>query len=174
MDDGTLEQTDRGWRLRFERQLPHPPEKVWRALTDPDEMRAWFPADMEGERRAGARLQFPFREGEADTMDGEMLVFDPPLVLEYRWDVETLRFELHPGAGGCTLIFTSTLADVGTAARDGAGWDVCLDLLAHALAGTTSPWEPGARWQEVHRRYVERLPDEASTIGASDRADAGA
>jgi hypothetical protein len=78
MDDGTLEQTDHGWKLRFERHLPHPPHKVWRALTDPDEMRAWFPADMEGERRVGAHLRFPFREEEGDTMDGEMLVYDPP------------------------------------------------------------------------------------------------
>jgi uncharacterized protein YndB with AHSA1/START domain len=174
MDDGTLEQTDHGWKLRFVRHLPHPPHKVWRALTDPDEMRAWFPADMEGERRVGAHLRFPFREEEGDTTDGEMLVYDPPTVLAYRWDVEMLRFELHPTDAGCTLTFTSTLADVGTAARDGAGWDVCLDLLAHDLAGTTPPWNPGQRWEQVHPGYVGRLPEEASTIGPPNRAGTGA
>ena len=33
--DGTLEAADGTHRLRFVRDLPHPPEKVWRALTDP-------------------------------------------------------------------------------------------------------------------------------------------
>jgi uncharacterized protein YndB with AHSA1/START domain len=174
MDDGTLEQTRGGWTLRFERHLAQPPEKVWRALTEPEHLAAWFPADMEGERRAGAPLQFPFRDGEGETMDGEMLVYEPPSVLQYRWDVEILRFELHPTPGGCTLTFTSTLADVGTGARDAAGWHACLDLLSHHLAGATPRWTPDGRWAQLHPGYVERLPAEASTIGPPDRADAQA
>lgn len=172
MDDGTLDQTRDGWVLRFERHLPHPPEKVWRALTEPEHLAAWFPADMEGERRAGAPLTFPFRDGEGETLDGEMLVYEPPTVLAYRWDVEILRFELQATPDGCVMTFTSTLADVGTGARDGAGWHACLDLLAHHLAGTTPPWTPDERWAQLHRGYVAHLPDEASTIGPPDRADA--
>ncbi|MEU1544671.1 hypothetical protein [Nocardia sp. NPDC005745] len=30
--------------LRFGRRPSHPPEKVWRAISDPGEMAAWFPA----------------------------------------------------------------------------------------------------------------------------------
>ena len=41
--DGTLEERDGRFVLRFERRLPHPPEEVWRALTEPDRMAAWFP-----------------------------------------------------------------------------------------------------------------------------------
>ncbi|UMG93452.1 SRPBCC domain-containing protein [Nocardioides sp. TF02-7] len=34
--------------LRFERRLAHPPEKVWRALTESEHLRHWFPADIVG------------------------------------------------------------------------------------------------------------------------------
>jgi uncharacterized protein YndB with AHSA1/START domain len=40
---GTLEQTAAGPRLRFVRHLAHPPEKVWRAITEPEHLKAWFP-----------------------------------------------------------------------------------------------------------------------------------
>src|ERR1700737_5024670 len=63
---GTLEQTDDGpSRLRFVRILPHPPERVWRAITEPDELIHWFPTTIEGERAAGAALRFSFPEGRA-------------------------------------------------------------------------------------------------------------
>src|ERR671934_114473 len=34
--NGVLEQDAERWRLRFTRQLAHPPDKVWRAVTEPD------------------------------------------------------------------------------------------------------------------------------------------
>lgn len=44
MSDGTLETIDGRLALRFERTLAHPIERVWRALSEPDELGAWFPA----------------------------------------------------------------------------------------------------------------------------------
>ena len=40
--DGTLERRGDRRLLRFERQLRHPVERVWRALTEPDEIAAWL------------------------------------------------------------------------------------------------------------------------------------
>lgn len=34
--------------VRYTRHLPHPPEKVWRALTEPEHLEHWFPTTMEG------------------------------------------------------------------------------------------------------------------------------
>ena len=40
---GRLEQLEDGrWRLRFTRTLEHPPEKVWRAITEPEHLAHWF------------------------------------------------------------------------------------------------------------------------------------
>ena len=161
---GALERSDGRWSLRFTRRLPHPPEKVWRALTEPEHLAAWFPADVEGERRTGAPVRFVFRHGEGPAIDGEMITFDPPSVLELRWGgEETLRFELRPDGGGTVLTFVNAFDELGKAARDGAGWHVCLDALAADLDGT--PWTSDGRWQAVHRSYVERFGAEAATIG---------
>jgi hypothetical protein len=98
-------------------------------------------------------------------MEGEMMVFDPPSALEYRWGDDTLRFDLEPRGDGCVLTFVNTLGELGRAARDAAGWHACLDLLGHHLAGEEPPWTPFDRWQQVHTTYVDRFGPEASTIG---------
>jgi hypothetical protein len=36
------------WTLILVRQLGHPPEKVWQALTDPAHLREWAPFDADG------------------------------------------------------------------------------------------------------------------------------
>ncbi|HEY1133614.1 MAG TPA: hypothetical protein VGE77_03500 [Nocardioides sp.] len=46
--------------LRFRRELAHPRERVWRALTGSDDLRHWFPADVVGERVPGAALEVRF------------------------------------------------------------------------------------------------------------------
>src|SRR5919112_1938209 len=56
-NDGTLEKLDDGRsRIRFERRLAHPVDRVWTALTDPDEMRKWWAAADELELREGGRF----------------------------------------------------------------------------------------------------------------------
>ncbi len=163
--DGRLEQRDGRWQLRFRRKLPHPPEKVWRALTEPEHLAGWFPTDIEGERATGAALRFVFRNGEGPTIDGEMLSYDPPSVLEFRWGGDELRFELQPDGAGSVLIFLNTFDELGKAARDAAGWHGCLDVLGYHLNDEEAPWTPTARWQHVHQSYVERFGPDASSIG---------
>src|SRR3982074_1513569 len=36
------------WTLILVRELRHPPEKVWQALTDPAHLREWAPFDADG------------------------------------------------------------------------------------------------------------------------------
>jgi uncharacterized protein YndB with AHSA1/START domain len=164
--EGQLEQSDGRWRLRFTRRLPHPPEKVWRALTEPEHLAAWFPTDIEGERMAGAALRFVFRNGEGPAIDGEMIAYDPPSLLELRWgNEETLRFELQSDGEGTFLTFFNTFDELGKAARDAAGWHACLDALAHHLDGTEARGKPAERSQQLHKSYIERFGPEASTIG---------
>jgi uncharacterized protein YndB with AHSA1/START domain len=169
--DGELRQVDGGWELRFTRRLPHPPAKVWRALTEPDELQAWFPTTIEGEREAGAALTFRFPMEGAPPMHGEMLACEPPSLLELRWgDGDVLRFELRPDGGGTVLTLRNTFAEHGKAARDAAGWHACLDVLGYRLDGQEPPWGPGERWSQVHPGYVTALGPEAAAIGPPDWA----
>ena len=166
MDDdryGRLEPAGDRWQLVFTRRLPHPPAKVWRALTEAEHVSRWFPADIVGDRRAGAPLRFEFREEEGPTLPGEMRVFEPTELLEFTWSDEVLRFELTPdGDDGTVLRFVNTFGDVGKAARDAAGWHACLDALELDVDGEPAP--PGG-WDDLHPRYVAAFPPEAATIG---------
>jgi uncharacterized protein YndB with AHSA1/START domain len=162
---GRLDRLDDRWQLHFTRTLAHDPHKVWTALTEPEHLDAWFPTSIQGARAAGAPLRFAFRHDEGPAFDGEMTIYDPPRLLEFRWGDETLRFELAPDGAGTVLTLLVGFDELGTAARDAAGWHVCLDALEHDLAGEDSPWTHRDRWDEVHPAYVERFGAEASTIG---------
>ena len=82
---GRLDQVAGRWRLRFSRTISHPPEKVWRALTEPEHLAAWFPTTVDGERAVGAALRFTFPGEEAPPFEGRMLTYDWPSTLEFTW-----------------------------------------------------------------------------------------
>ncbi|HWO68509.1 MAG TPA: SRPBCC family protein [Umezawaea sp.] len=159
---GTLGSTEDGRLvLRFERRLPHPPEKVWRALTTPAGLNAWFPVrvlDFSAVVGAVARFDLTAEAKRRFGIDGDSVsegcvtVVDPPSTLEYTWAGEVLRWELTPHGDGCLLVFTDVFDAPGETAeiRDGwsldmvTGWHVSLDVLAERLAGvpsTASVWD---------------------------------
>ena len=161
-DLGTLTQDGERWTVTFTRRLAHPQEKVWQAVTEPAHLKAWFPQEIVGERRAGASLRFVSEQG--DGFDGEMVVFDPPSVMELLWGVDRLRIELQADGDGTVLTLRDTFAELGKAARDAAGWHECLARLVCELDGTEPPgW--GEVWKEVNPQYAERFGPEAATIG---------
>ena len=69
------------------------------------------------------------------------------------------------------LRLAASFTEVGRAARDGAGWHTCLDLLAYDLLGARAPWQQDERWRVVHREYVARLGPEAATAGPPAERD---
>jgi uncharacterized protein YndB with AHSA1/START domain len=73
--------------LHFEIVYPHPPDKVWQALTDPGAIAEWLmPNNFEP--RVGHK--FTFRAHPAPGFDGiidsEVLEIDPPRRLVYTWN----------------------------------------------------------------------------------------
>jgi len=164
-DHGRLEPDGERAIVRFERHLAHPPSKVWRALTEPQHLAAWFPTTIDGERAAGARLAFSFTDIDLPPMEGEMLAFDPTSLLELRWGPDMLRSELTPDGDGTALAFTASMRELGKASRDAAGWHTCLDRLAHELDGGRGAADAGERWRELNSDYTARFGPEASTIG---------
>ena len=164
MSDGVLEEVDGRWRLRFDRRIAHPPGRLWRALTEPEHLAAWFPTGIEGDRTAGAMLTFPFPEQAFPAMDGVMLACEPPSLLEFTWGGDTLRFEVSPDGDGSRLRLIVWLDERGKAVRDGAGWHECLDVLQAHLDGRPAG-RPGARWQELAAVYRQAFGPEAATVG---------
>lgn len=141
---GALGMTEDGrCALRFERQLAHPQEKVWRALTEVDQLRSWFAEILDYDKLRfelfpGAELAFvPKREhAEVGTSQGKVTRIEKPRLLEYTWGAEILRWELEPrGESECRLVFTNIFDDRGFASAMGAGWHAGLERLEDFLAG---------------------------------------
>jgi len=121
--NGHLVDVDGRPALQFERTLPHPVARVWRAVTEPAELAQWFvgpvswtPALGETFAVAGATV--------------EITALDPPRVLAWTWGAESYRFELRDAPEGCRLRFTHVFdAAHGPAAQHAAGWETYLDRL---------------------------------------------
>ena len=164
--EGTLEQLPDGrWQLRFTRVLSHPPAKVWRAITEPEELERWFPTTIDGDRAPGARLRFTLSNGLAEPFEGEMLAYEPQSAMEFRWGADIIRIELKPRGDQTVLTLLDTFDELGKAARDAAGWHLCLDRLAANLEGRPRRPESADEWRPINARYVERFGPEAATVG---------
>jgi uncharacterized protein YndB with AHSA1/START domain len=87
-----------------ERELAHPPEKVWRALTQPHLMQEWL-AKTDFRPQAGHRFDLPFDWGRVDC---EVLVVEPHRTLTYTWT---------SGALDSVVTWTLTGTEAGTRLR---------------------------------------------------------
>ncbi|TDW75795.1 uncharacterized protein YndB with AHSA1/START domain [Kribbella pratensis] len=144
--------------IRFVRLLPHPPEKVWRAITDPGQLSAWFPAVVELDVPAGAALLFGVtdeqrrRYGMSEGSSGRMLRNEPPSVLEYEWAGEILTWEITGTTDGSRLVFTNVLSDPTAAGPAAAGWEAGLEVVEAQLGGRPITWNPLDRAEELASR----------------------
>jgi uncharacterized protein YndB with AHSA1/START domain len=145
MTEATLLTTGARPAVRLERFLPDPPSVVWRALTDRDELRSWFPCEVvvEGGRwETGAAITFPFPAEVIEmTLTGEVLAVDEPNTLAFSWGEEVLTFELELADGGGTRLILIDELPASAAARSAAGWEACLDRLA-GLDPSPDAWRP--------------------------------
>ncbi|QYC41927.1 hypothetical protein Nocox_21615 [Nonomuraea coxensis DSM 45129] len=134
--------------LSMRRRLPHPPEKVWRALTEPGHLAAWFPAEVTFD---GDRVGYGFGPG------GRVTHREPPRLLAHTWGEDHLRWELEPDEDGGTLLtLTHTFSDRHGAASFAAGWHTCLIALLAHLDGR-SPAAAPADMGRLHEDYVHIL-----------------
>lgn len=87
----------------YVRHLPHAPAKVFRALTNEAELRAWFPAKV---ARGIGEGSFVVDDGGV-TREGRVLVFEPPHRLEYTFGNETLRWRIAEAPGGSVIVLVT-------------------------------------------------------------------
>jgi uncharacterized protein YndB with AHSA1/START domain len=131
--------------LHLRRTLAFPVDRVWRALTDPAALAAWFWPERfdptaEVDLRVGGRYRIS-GPGAGLEVAGEYLTVEPPrrLVFTWQWagehDKTLVTVELTGGEDGTDLVIThgGFAAD---AARDehAKGWSDCLDRLPGWLA----------------------------------------
>jgi uncharacterized protein YndB with AHSA1/START domain len=116
--------------LRFERHLPESIETLWRRVTDPDEMRAWFPTRIEiVEWKVGAALTHHFDGHDVDPLPGTVVEWRPPHRVIFTWGEDSIDFELSEGPQSGIDFVLAAQSSASHAARDAAGWESCLDQL---------------------------------------------
>ncbi|MBN8973012.1 MAG: SRPBCC domain-containing protein [Rhizobiales bacterium] len=91
-----------------ERDMPHPPEKVWRALTQPHLIDEWL---MKTDFKPTVDHRFTLR-AEWGTVDCQVTAIEPNRSLSYRWDalgLETVvTWTLTPTSSGTHLRMEQT------------------------------------------------------------------
>jgi uncharacterized protein YndB with AHSA1/START domain len=146
-----LQTTDGRPALRLERYLAHPVERVWRAVSDPAELRRWMPAAAGWTPKPGEVFELGGRQGQITDLD-------PPHVIAWTFGADRFRFTLRAEGNGCALVFTHIFDDVAPAAQTAAGWECYLDRLDAQLAGQDLSEERAHQpVGERHERYAGRF-----------------
>ena len=118
------------WTLILVRELRHPPEKVWEALTDPAQLREWAPFDTDGNLGKIGTVKITW-VGTPTPIETKVTRAEAPKVLEYGDN----RWELEPFGGGTRLTLWSNI-DRRFISWGAAGWHIAFDVLDRLLRGT--------------------------------------
>src|SRR5919197_6716866 len=131
--------------LRYERRLSYPREVVWKAITDPKELAAWFNNKAVIDARNGGTIDFVTGPAGFHTT-GRILVWDPPRVFEHEWHTAphpqlpngeaeaVIRWDLvRDGDSGTILTLTFSRLTKQTALGFSSGMHAFLDRLAAQL-----------------------------------------
>jgi uncharacterized protein YndB with AHSA1/START domain len=137
--------------LVIEREMPHPPEKIWRALTEGPLLQEWM---MKNDFEPVVGHKFQFRADPMPNWNGivdcEVLIVDPFQRLSYNWGVGdaaaglqwVVLWTLTPTAGGTHLrMEQSGFGPDQQAAYQGAnyGWQKFFGNLERVMQGVDRP-----------------------------------
>ncbi|MEU8970556.1 SRPBCC family protein [Streptomyces monashensis] len=142
--------------VRFTRTYDHPVDRVWQFATDADELEQWFPFRAEMELRPGGTIRFT--DPKTPEFTGTVLAVEPLRHLSFEWGGDELHFDLEAvGERRTRFTLTHVLGETNTAARNGAGWEVCLTALDARARGErfVGPHAGvSAAWKEFYAAYL--------------------
>jgi uncharacterized protein YndB with AHSA1/START domain len=157
-----VEKDGERWTLVLVRELRHPPELVWQALTDPAHLTEWAP--FEADRNLAAVGPVKLSTVAAPTLQvSENIVkrAEAPRLLEYDWGGNDIRWELEAVGSGTRLTLWHNI-DRRFIAWGAAGWHICLDVLDRLLAGESigrlvGPETMKFGWQRLNLEYAKQF-----------------
>jgi uncharacterized protein YndB with AHSA1/START domain len=163
----------------FTRDFLDAPDRVWIALTDPEQLALWAPHTADRNLSSVGKVVFTMLGGVDDVtpafdVPGAVLIADKPTTLEHSWGTDLLEWRLDAvdaldEAARTRLTLRHTLSDPGMASAVAAGWHLCLEVADAVLAGKpTSPVRSSEAlkhgWQDLNERYAAALGVEPSRI----------
>lgn len=161
--DVDCEPGDDRWTLVFVRDLRHPPQKVWAALTQPAQLRQWSPYTADRDLGGVGDATATMIDG-AESMELALSVRQakPPVLLEYTLGTDLLRWDLVGTREGTRLTLRHTVQSRDWMPKVAAGWHLCLLVAERLLDGDPIGPIVGSDahnygWDELHDRYAEKL-----------------
>jgi uncharacterized protein YndB with AHSA1/START domain len=149
------------WRLVLVKDLRHPPEKVWRALTEPAHLSEWAPFDASGNLGTIGTVNLTWI-GTATPVETRVTRADAPHVLEYQTGENDMRWELEIRDGGTRLTLWAAI-DRRFISMGAAGWHIAFDVLERLLDGAPIGRIGGAAamqfdgWQRLNAEYAQQF-----------------
>jgi uncharacterized protein YndB with AHSA1/START domain len=149
-----------GVRLEFVRTYPDPIERVWAAVTDPDELGKWY-GTWRGDPATGT-VELASIEGGGEYKPVEIVECRRPrrlaVVLPTPYGPWPLSITLSESDGLTTLVFVHQLAEPYDPTSIGPGWHYYLDRLGATMSGAVMP-EPDdwSSYEPLGAKYP--LPD---------------
>jgi hypothetical protein len=147
------------WTLILVRELRHSPEKVWQALTDPEQLREWAPFEADRSlATVGSTVNLTW-VGTGRPQLTTVTRCDAPEVLEYG----DIRWELASSGGGGTRLTLWHNIDRRFISWGAAGWHIAFDVLDSNLSGTPIGRIAGAEamkftgWQRLNAEYAKQF-----------------
>ena len=149
------------WTLALVKELNHPPEVVWKALTDPAQLRKWAPFDSDKNLDDLGPVNLT-AVGTTYVSETRVTRAEAPYFLEYAWGGNETRWQLVPTENGTRLMLWAKIPRK-FIAMGAAGWHVCLDVLDLVLNGAQIDrivGEDALRfegWQRLHAEYATQF-----------------
>ena len=145
----------------FERTSKHSPERLWRAITNSDELTRWLGYPARVDLRIGGDYFADFARTGGGVMDGIIVKLEPGRLLRYAWGTSTVDWTIEPSDSGCRYVFAQHGLYPRPAGEEElvAGWHVWLEDLEQFMdTGAPSTQAEGeVRWREVGALYRPRL-----------------
>ena len=149
---GTLKIEGSYATLRYERRLPHDPEVVWKAITDPEQVSTWFSTTAKIDPRLGGTLEY-ISVSVGFRRTGRILTWNPPRIFEHEWYIDPhpqlpnvecesmIRWELVEATDTdhTMLSLTHSRLTKANGLRFAAAWHAFLDRLAAQLDNEKLP-----------------------------------
>jgi len=157
----SIRRNGENWTLIVVRELRHPPEKVWAALTDPAQLREWAPHDADRNLATVGPVMLATVGAPQAPAHSQVTRAEAPRLLEYRWGDHEMRWQLEPLGNGTRLTLWHNI-DRPYIAMGAAGWQICLDVLERLLAGDPLGRIAGGdamrfEWPRLHAEYQQQF-----------------
>lgn len=100
-DIGTISKC---YTVTYHRASKHSAERLWHAITDPDEIAAWMGAPAKVDLRAGGAYIVDFHN-DGKGLDGVIVRVEDRVRLGYVWGWSYVEWEIEPTDAGCRYTF---------------------------------------------------------------------